>query len=472
MRGVSSEPLTVPFLHPGSHTGHRDRHAIASCEGFRPRSDLAKIRSTRQVRSDCKTKSGDVMSTAESRARFRVVASHWAPTIVVSALVGLAWFTVRGEGEGAPFPNALLQAEGAVLAALERLGWGGRVFHLRERLSSGEVTGPRRRRRMEQEVADLEARSERSHQRAREMGTLTAGIRRLYGRALMVVARAHRLDRLLNWFIYLLVAGLLVGLVRGGPTVASWADPGVWVAASLPVIAATYRNVVAKQLLNEADSLISGLNESWLLHLYTAEYGLGMVCEKLASTLEEDGLTTIDIDAAKAVLLHVDLAEKSAPEGLWLASLRGRLHLAHAVVAYHRLGLQGETSDSEDLEDNADLCRELATAETLLRRASSRGSDPVAGLALASCLDLSLAKDDVRGREESAGHACSALDLLERLRPNSWDFGFDKTSGVRLAHDWTWDQSFLLRPEDSDLRPEDSDLSARFDFVVDHPRSD
>jgi len=237
----------------------------------------------------------------------------------------------------------------------------------------------------------------------------------------------------------------------------------VWVAVALPVIAATYRTVVARQLLNEADSLVHELKESWLVQLHSAEQGLGVVCEELASTFAEGGLPKIDEGRASVVLLHLDLAETSAPEVPWLASLRGRLHLAHAVVAFHELS--GGLSATWSAEHEADLWRELATAESLLRRASRCASDPVAALALARCLDLSLADDDVQAREEAAGYACRALDLLERLRPNSWDFGFDRTTGVRLAHQWTWTQSFLLRPENSQQ-------SARFDLVVDHPTSD
>jgi hypothetical protein len=345
--------------------------------------------------------------------------------------------------------------------AFERLSWGGRVNQLNERLANGEVPSSRRRRRLEREVAYLKRRSESSYEHARELGVLTAGLRRLYGRALVIVAQAHRLDRLLSWFTYLLVTALVVGLVRAGPTRAFWADPGVWVAVALPVIAAIYRKVVARHLLNEADSLVNELKSSWLVHLHSAEHGLGRICEQLASSLGEAGSPKIDGDFASAVVLRLDLAETSAPEVPWLASLRGRLHLARAVVAFHQLGLHGELSAMSSAEHEADLRRELATAESLLRRASRCGTDPVAGLALASCLDLALADDDdVQAREEAAGYACRALDLLERLRPNSWDFGFDSTTGVRLAHQWTWSQSFLVRPENSEL-------SARFDLVVD-----
>lgn len=484
------------------------------------------------------------MTPPQFRRRATDAARRSAPILMALTLVGVAWLTVRGADAGAPFPDAVLQAEGVVLAAVvfvlglnqsavqrgfdailgearnwearaaaactaadapvaatrvwtwasrdawvlnfkrgasllddardvdeierytndrwawERLEWAGRLNQLNERLANGKIASHRRRRRLEQEVADLKRRIDRSYERAEELGTLTAGLRRLYGRALMIVARAHRLDRMLRWFTYLLVTGLFVGLVRGGPTLASAADPGVWVAVALPVIAATYRTVVARQLLNEADSLLNELKDSWLVHLHNAERGLGLVCEKLASTLAESGMPHIDKDYAKAVLLELDLAERSAPEVPWLASLRGRLHLAHAVVALRRLE-RGSDVATENAEHEADLLRELATAQSLLRRASGCASDPVAGLALARCLEFSLADDDVEGRQEAADYACRALDVLERLRPNSWDFGFDRATGVRLAHDWTWGQSFLLRPENSEL-------SARFDLVVDH----
>lgn len=199
--------------------------------------------------------------------------------------------------------------------------------------------------------------------------------------------------------------------------------------------------------------------------LHSAEDHFGLLCEELATTLEKERLPKIDKDYARLVLLHLDLAETSAPEVPWGASLRGRLHLAHAVVAFHRCGLSGELPSAWSAEDEADLRRELAAVESLLRRASRCASDPVAALALAARLDLLLAHDDVHAREEAAGLARRALDLLERLRPEGWDFGLDNTSGVRLAHQWTWAQFFLLRPESSEQ-------SARFDFVVDHHTSD
>lgn len=193
-----------------------------------------------------RTSRGVVMPASETRRRAVAAARRLAPALTTAILVGLPWVTIRGTGAGAPFPDALLQAEGAVLAALvfvlglnqsavqrgfdallgeahdwegraaaacvasdqpvaatrvwtwasrdawvlsskrgasllteardadeiekyfddswrwERLDWAGRVNYHNEKLANGEVASPRRRRRMEHEVADLERRIERS----------------------------------------------------------------------------------------------------------------------------------------------------------------------------------------------------------------------------------------------------------------------------------------------------------------------
>jgi len=246
-----------------------------------------------------------------------------------------------------------------------------------------ESPSPRRRRYLQKERQRITEEDTRAREAAERAGITVAGYKRVIGRARVGELSVRSLVAMAQVFIVAMLGLVVVGAIYAGWFVERTPSPEVWAALVLIALAWTYTRVVHRDIDLEIAALAAALRDSTLVALHAAE-DLLMADARIG-------------DHEKMIYALLDQAEERNPGLPWLASLRGRLHLSHALSLTHGFfeGL-GDVDGREEVDKygarnswmRQRLLEELRPATRLLGYAADRRDDPVAALAQARLLTV------------------------------------------------------------------------------------
>jgi hypothetical protein len=232
---------------------------------------------------------------------------------------------------------------------------------------------PRRRRYLQKERQRIIEEDKRARDAAERAGVTVAGYKRVIGRARVGELSVRSLVAMARVFIVAMLGLVVVGAIYAGWFLERTPSPEVWAALVLIALAWTYARVVRRDIDLEIAALAAALRDSTLVPLHTAEHHLE------ADAREQDHGEVI-----YALLDQVDERNPGLP---WLASIRGRLHLTHALVLVRDF-IEGDKHDAHNSRTRQRLLEELRPATRLLGYAAGRRDDPVAALAQARLLTV------------------------------------------------------------------------------------
>jgi hypothetical protein len=234
---------------------------------------------------------------------------------------------------------------------------------------------PRRRRYLQKERQRIIEEDKRAREAAERAGVTVAGYKRVIGRARVGELSVRSLVAMAQVFIVAMLGLVVVGAIYAGWFVERTPSPEVWAALVLMALAWTYARVVRRDIDLEIAALAAALRDSPLVALHTAEHHL------------EADARGQDRDHREVIYALLDQADERNPDLPWLASIRGRLHLTHALVLVGGF-FEGDKHDVHNSWTRQRLLEELRPATRLLGYAAERGDDPVAALAQARLLTV------------------------------------------------------------------------------------